>query len=118
MTDHPSIMIRIAIGKAIGFVIGLAGFVILPFLVPDVGWQLRWGILLWYTTLGAIVGVLGIFTRHPGTYVSDALVGTCADYRRMDEFRADVFRLRTDGSGACRDVWCGKSAEYARSGLS
>ena len=65
MTDHPSIMIRIAIGKAIGFVIGLAGFVILPFLVPDVGWQLRWGILLWYTTLGAIVGVLGIFTRHP-----------------------------------------------------
>ena len=33
--------------------------------MPDVGWQLRWGILLWYTTLGAIVGVFGIFTRHP-----------------------------------------------------
>jgi len=65
MTEHPSIIIRIAIGKAIGFVIGLAGFIILPFLVPDVGWQLRWGILLWYTTLGAIVGVFGIFTRHP-----------------------------------------------------
>jgi len=41
MTDHPSIIIRIAIGKAIGFVIGLAGFIILSYLLPDFGWQLR-----------------------------------------------------------------------------
>ena len=65
MTDHPSIIVRIAIGKAIGFVVGLAGFIILPSLVPEVSWQLRWGILLWYTTLGAIIGVFGIFSRHP-----------------------------------------------------
>ena len=25
----------------------------------------RWGILLWYITLGAIVGVMGVFTWHP-----------------------------------------------------
>ena len=65
MTANPSIIMRIAIGKAIGFVIGLAGFIILPSLVPEVSWQLRWGILLWYTTLGAIIGVFGIFTRNP-----------------------------------------------------
>ena len=65
MTDHPSIIVRIAIGKAIGFIIGLAGFIILPSLAPEVSWQLRWGILLWYTTLGAIIGVFGIFSRHP-----------------------------------------------------
>ena len=64
MTDHPSIIVRTAIGKAIGFIIGLAGFIILPSLVPEMSWQLRWGILLWYTTLGAIIGVFGIFSRH------------------------------------------------------
>ncbi len=65
MTDHPSIITRIAIGKAIGFAIGLIGFIVIPFLAPDTGWQLRWGILLWYTTLGAVIGVFGIFSRHP-----------------------------------------------------
>jgi hypothetical protein len=65
MSDHPSLIIRVAIGKAIGFVIGLVGFIALPYLVPDVGWQLRWGILLWYVTLGAVIGVFGVFTRHP-----------------------------------------------------
>lgn len=65
MTDHPSIIVRIGIGKAIGFAFGLAGFIALPFLVPDVSWQLRWGIRFWYTTVGAIIGVFGIFSRHP-----------------------------------------------------
>lgn len=26
---------------------------------------LRWGILLWYTTLGAIIGMFGVFNWHP-----------------------------------------------------
>lgn len=65
MIAQPSLIARIAIGKAIGFVIGLIGFIVLPFIVPDIGWQLRWGILLWYATLGAVIGVFGIFTRHP-----------------------------------------------------
>ena len=26
---------------------------------------LRWGILLWYTTLGAIIGVFGVYTWNP-----------------------------------------------------
>jgi len=26
---------------------------------------IRWGILLWYTTLGAIIGVFGVFIWHP-----------------------------------------------------
>jgi hypothetical protein len=65
MVEHPSLIIRIAIGKVIGFVIGLAGFIALPYLAPDIGWQLRWGILLWYATVGAVIGVFGVFTRHP-----------------------------------------------------
>ena len=43
MVEHPSLIIRIGIGKAIGFVIGLSGFIALPYLAPDKGWQQRWG---------------------------------------------------------------------------
>lgn len=65
MFANPSIVTRILIGKTIGFVVGLVGFIFLPYFLPDGGWLLRWGILLWYTTLGAIIGVFGVFTHHP-----------------------------------------------------
>ena len=65
LLSKPSLTLRIGIGKAIGFVVGLTGFILLPYLMPDVSWTLRWGILLWYTTLGAVVGVFGVYTRHP-----------------------------------------------------
>ncbi len=65
MFDNPSLVTRIAIGKIIGLAIGLAGFFALPLIWPEAGLLLRWGILLWYTSLGAIVGVFGVFTWHP-----------------------------------------------------
>ena len=67
MTDlpRPSLFNRIAVGKAIGLVFGLVGFITLPYFMPDAGWQLRWGILLWYPTVGAVIGVYGVFNRHP-----------------------------------------------------
>ncbi len=65
MFGKPSLVTRIAIGKGIGFLVGLIGFVFLPVFLPEAGWLIRWGILLWYTTLGAIIGVFGVFTWHP-----------------------------------------------------
>jgi len=65
MFGNPSLVTRMAIGKGIGFLFGLAGFIILPFIFPEADWQLRWGLLLWYTTMGAIIGVFGVFTYHP-----------------------------------------------------
>ena len=65
MFGNPSLTTRIAVGKAIGFLIGLAGFVSLPWFMPEAGWLIRWGFLLWYTTLGAIIGMFGVFTWHP-----------------------------------------------------
>ena len=38
MFDNPSLTTRIAIGKGIGFLVGLAGFMLLPFFLPDAGW--------------------------------------------------------------------------------
>lgn len=65
MFGKPSLITRIAVGKLIGFVFGLAGFLLLPLFLPEAGWLIRWGILLWYTTIGAIIGVFGVFTWHP-----------------------------------------------------
>jgi len=65
MFGNPSLMTRIAIGKGIGFLIGLAGFVFLPYFLPDASLMLRWGILLWYTTFGGIIGVFGVISSYP-----------------------------------------------------
>jgi len=65
MFGNPSLVTRIAIGKAIGFLFGLGGFILLPYFLPDAGWLLRWGILLWYITVGAFIGVFGVVTYHP-----------------------------------------------------
>ena len=65
MFGNPSLFTRVAIGKGIGFVIGIIGFISLPYFLPEAGMMLRLGILFWYTTLGAIIGVFGVFTYHP-----------------------------------------------------
>ncbi len=65
MFGNPSLVTRIAIGKGVGFAVGLAGFLLLPLFAPEAGWLIRWGILLWYTTLGAIIGMFGVFDYHP-----------------------------------------------------
>ena len=65
MFGNPPLITRIAIGKGIGFLFGLAGFILLPYFLPEADWPLRWGILLWYITVGAIIGVFGVFTYHP-----------------------------------------------------
>ncbi len=63
--SKPSLTLRIGVGKLVGFIIGLAGFIALPFIAPESGLMLRWGILLWYATLGAVIGVFGVYDRHP-----------------------------------------------------
>ena len=66
---YPSLTLRIGIGKLIGLLFGLIGFAFLPFFATDAGWMLRTGIVLWYTTLGAIIGVFGVYTSHPVLHI-------------------------------------------------
>jgi len=65
MIPQPSLFTRVAIGKGVGFLIGLTGFFVLPHIMPEADLLLRWGILLWYSTVGAVIGVFGVFDRHP-----------------------------------------------------
>ena len=59
------LFVRIAIGKSLGFVFGLIGFFSLPYFLPDTDLMLRWGVLLWYPTVGATIGAFGLFDYHP-----------------------------------------------------
>ena len=65
MLSNPSLTTRITIGKLVGLVFGIIGFATLPYLMNEPDLLLRWGVLLWYTTMGAIIGVFGIYTSHP-----------------------------------------------------
>ncbi len=65
MVDKTLVMTRVVIGKGIGFIIGLIALIALPYFIADVSWMLRLGILFWYITVGAIIGVFGVVTWHP-----------------------------------------------------
>ena len=61
----PSLLTRIAVGKGIGLIFGLLGFFLTPVLYPDIGLFTRIGILLWYPTMGAMIGMFGVMNWHP-----------------------------------------------------
>ena len=65
MFGRPSLNTRIAIGKTLGALFGIAGFIYLTVYPAGDNTLLLWGILLWYTTLGAVIGMFGVYTRHP-----------------------------------------------------
>jgi len=65
MFGKPSMTTRIAVGKGVGLAVGLLGFILIPYFMPDAGWLIRWGVLLWYATFGAIIGIFGAYTSHP-----------------------------------------------------
>jgi len=65
MFGNPSLITRVVIGKSLGLIIGLVPFFLIPALVPEFSPLVRWGVLLWYITFGAIIGMFGVFTYHP-----------------------------------------------------
>ena len=64
-TRWTPLMSRIATGKAIGLAIGIVGFLLMPILAPETALTVRIGILLWYATIGAVIGVFGVVDFHP-----------------------------------------------------
>jgi Mg/Co/Ni transporter MgtE len=69
MFDNPALDKRIGIGKVIGLVFGFIGFISIPYFLLEADWLLRWSILLWYTTIWAIIG--GLFGYYMPTEKTD-----------------------------------------------
>jgi len=65
MDMNSYIIKRVGTAKMIGLVIGLAGFLMVPSIWPSESMWLRVGLLLWYTTFGAVIGIFGLIDEHP-----------------------------------------------------
>ena len=65
MDMNSYILKRVGAAKIIGMALGLVGFFMIPYFWPDESMRLRVGILLWYTTFGAMIGIVGMFDHHP-----------------------------------------------------
>lgn len=105
MFSNPSLITRIAIGKGIGFIFGLVGFIFLPYFLPDASWLLRWGVLFWYTTVGAIIGVFGVFTWHPilklpmPWWFRSSIIGAWMNFVLTLFAYDDIEKMMTEGYG-------------------
>ncbi len=65
MVKSNSLITRLAIGKTIGFIVGLTAFYFIPHFLPEHHASLKWGVMVWYITFGAIIGVFGVYTKVP-----------------------------------------------------
>ena len=64
--DLTKIYKRIFWGKVMGFVLASIGVLILIFAFDySISSYFLWGIVLWYTTIGGLVGIMGILDYHP-----------------------------------------------------
>ena len=65
MDMNTYIIKRVGTAKMVGFLIGLIAFLMIPSIWPSESMWLRVGILLWYGTFGAFIGIIGLFNEHP-----------------------------------------------------
>ena len=70
MSKNPSIIMRITYGKLTGLVFAGLGVFIIPFVFPDLSWLMRIAFLLYYISLGAIIGAMGVLKYHPTIKIS------------------------------------------------
>jgi hypothetical protein len=60
-----SVTNRIIIGKTIGLIAGISVFFALPVMGATLDPKFGVGLILFYSLLGAIIGLMGMFDRHP-----------------------------------------------------
>lgn len=65
MPPQKALIYRVGAGKALGLVFGLIAFFLIPHFINDASLIFRSAVLLWYPTLGAIVGMFGMFSYNP-----------------------------------------------------
>jgi len=56
---------RISIAKIIGLIIWLIAYFCIPLLFADATYTLRFAVLLWYITLGGLIGIFWVMKSHP-----------------------------------------------------
>lgn len=66
MFQNNSLTTRIAIGKLTGFFVAFVGVILFNWLTYyELPTKFAFGIILWYTTIGTIIGIFGVYDYHP-----------------------------------------------------
>lgn len=65
MLTNKQLIYRIATAKLIGLFIGIGACLITLQLDLPVSTGQLWGLFLWYPTVGAIIGIMGVIDHHP-----------------------------------------------------
>lgn len=104
MPDRSTLLTRLAISQMAGLLIGLAGFELIVVLLPDADPLFRWGVLLWYPTMGAMIAVVDQLRSQGGLpwemdwWVPGAIFGawfnfviTFMAYGTMSKFLSGIF---------------------------
>jgi hypothetical protein len=65
MFNKHSITGRIFVGEMTGFIIGVLALILLPLISVETSLEFRIGFLLLIVIMGAMIGFIGMFTRHP-----------------------------------------------------
>jgi len=61
-----SFLRRMGMAKSLGLAVGVFAFFMMPELFgAEIPTHLQWGVLLWYITFGAFIGLGGVMTEHP-----------------------------------------------------
>ena len=66
MFEKNSLTTRIAVGKLTGFSISFIGILLFNFVTGyELPTMFAFGIILWYITIGSIIGIFGVYRYHP-----------------------------------------------------
>lgn len=77
----PNLLTRLVLGKLLGLGLGGTIFLTVPSMVAEPFPLLGWGFLCWYVLFGSMIGLAGIFDKHPlfgwsfGPLLRGALLG-------------------------------------------
>jgi hypothetical protein len=106
MFNNPSMFLRIAYGKTIGFVFAGAGILLFSDWYADITVAQKWGFVLYYTVIGALVGLTGIMTYNPAIKLRMAWwfrgpwIGAWMNFVLMLFIYDDLTALQTEMFGA------------------
>jgi hypothetical protein len=65
MFKKQSLTGRIFVGKVLGFFTGVLALLILPLIPIETGLEFKIGFILLLTTMGTMIGMIGVYTHHP-----------------------------------------------------
>ncbi len=60
-----SLTVRVVVGQLAGLAVGFAALALLIALAPETDVRIKIGVVLWFATIGTLIGTVGVFSRHP-----------------------------------------------------